>query len=326
MGAYHALALKTNGTVVAWGYNFDGEANVPPGLSNVVAIAAGQTHSLALKSDGRIIGWGTGTFGETNPPAGLNDAVALAAGSAFSVALRSDGTVAAWGASAGGETNVPPGLTNVIAIAAGGGHTLALRADGTITGWGQSSYGETNVPPGLFGMVDIAAGGYTSLGLKGDGSVVITTQPVGQKVFKGDNGHFTVMAAGSPALSYQWKFNGTNIAGATQNIYTRTNVQTTNAGLYSVVVNNSFGAVTSSAAPLTVELPLLLKANGFTSNGGFKIIVTGPPFATFVIETSVGLVIWNDRATNTLSGNGSFNYTDGNAPNFNHRYYRARLQ
>jgi len=47
-GAYHSLALKSDGTVVAWGYNGDGETNVPPGLSNVVAIAGGGSESLAL--------------------------------------------------------------------------------------------------------------------------------------------------------------------------------------------------------------------------------------------------------------------------------------
>jgi len=42
------LALLAGGTVAVWGYNLSGEANPPPGLSNVVAIAAGETHSLAL--------------------------------------------------------------------------------------------------------------------------------------------------------------------------------------------------------------------------------------------------------------------------------------
>ena len=80
-----------------------------------------------------------------------------------------------------------------------------------------------------------------------------------------------------------------------------------------------------SNSPINIELDGSRVLNAGVA-GGFKITVTGPPFATFVIETSVALINWNDRATNTLSGNGSFNYTDGNAPNFNKRYYRARLQ
>jgi len=42
-GYYHNLALRSNGTVVAWGLNSDGQTNVPAGLSNVVAVAAGSS-------------------------------------------------------------------------------------------------------------------------------------------------------------------------------------------------------------------------------------------------------------------------------------------
>ena len=57
-GAYHNLALKNDGTVVAWGENCYGQATVPAGLSGVVAIAAGALHSLALKNDGTVVAWG----------------------------------------------------------------------------------------------------------------------------------------------------------------------------------------------------------------------------------------------------------------------------
>ncbi|HIG45586.1 MAG TPA: cell wall anchor protein, partial [candidate division Zixibacteria bacterium] len=47
-GGPHSLALKSNGTVVAWGYNNQGQTNVPQYLDDVTAIAAGGYHSMAL--------------------------------------------------------------------------------------------------------------------------------------------------------------------------------------------------------------------------------------------------------------------------------------
>ena len=47
-GVDHCLALKSDGTVVAWGDNYSGQTSVPVGLSAVIAIAAGNEFSLAL--------------------------------------------------------------------------------------------------------------------------------------------------------------------------------------------------------------------------------------------------------------------------------------
>ena len=84
--------------VVVWGANYVGQANVPPGLSNVVAIAGAYDHSLALKNNGTAVGWGDNTFGQATVPAGLNNLVAVAGGEYYSLALKNNGTVAAWGA------------------------------------------------------------------------------------------------------------------------------------------------------------------------------------------------------------------------------------
>ena len=67
-GDNHSLALRNDGTVLAWGYNADGECNVPAGLNNVIAIAAGNFHSMALQKNGRIVSWGANNVGQSSPP------------------------------------------------------------------------------------------------------------------------------------------------------------------------------------------------------------------------------------------------------------------
>ena len=113
-------------------------AFVPPGLSNVVAIAGGDSHSLALKSDGTVAAWG----GQTSIPARLTNVVAIAAGSTHSLALRADGTVVAWGLEPIGNPTPPPWLSNVVAISTETWHNLALRADGTVVAWGSNAFGQ----------------------------------------------------------------------------------------------------------------------------------------------------------------------------------------
>lgn len=82
----------------------------------------------------------------------------------------------------------------------------------------------------------------------------ITTQPTNQTVTAGSSASFNVTAAGSATLRYQWRFNGTNLANATGTTLTLNNVQTGDAGPYSVVVTNTVGTVTSSNATLTVNI------------------------------------------------------------------------
>jgi alpha-tubulin suppressor-like RCC1 family protein len=171
-GAYHGLALKRDGTVVAWGFNNNGQTNVPANLSGVTAIAAGGYHNLALKSDGTIVAWGRNDYGQANVPANLSGVTAIAAGLFHSLALKSDGTVVAWGHNTFGQTNVPANLSGVMAIAAGSDHSLALKSDGTVIAWGYNGYGQTSVPANLSAVTAIAAGYFHSLALKSDGTVV----------------------------------------------------------------------------------------------------------------------------------------------------------
>jgi alpha-tubulin suppressor-like RCC1 family protein len=164
---------RTEGVVVAWGQNNWGQTDVPAGLSNVVAMAAGSMHNLALKNNGTVVGWGGADFGKTTPPAGLTNAVAVAAGDNHSLALKFDGTVVGWGNNGSGQTNPPPGLSDVVAIAAGYDHNLALTGNGLVVAWGGSPlFGQTNVPAGASNVVAISAGQYVSLALRGDGTIV----------------------------------------------------------------------------------------------------------------------------------------------------------
>ncbi|MEO7600133.1 MAG: immunoglobulin domain-containing protein [Opitutus sp.] len=210
-GAGHWLALKPDGTLVAWGDNTYGQATVPAGLNDVVGIAAGNYCSYALKADGSVKAWGDGSFQQLQVPAGLNNAVAIVAGQAHALALKADGTVVGWGwnqqfqatppldlrnvvgifagqnnsfawradGTAVGwgdnvfnQTLVPAIVTNVVAIASGEDFAIALRSDGTVVGWGTSYSGANKVPAGVTNVVSIAAGLYHALALKADGSVV----------------------------------------------------------------------------------------------------------------------------------------------------------
>ncbi|MEI7908405.1 MAG: cadherin-like beta sandwich domain-containing protein [Verrucomicrobiota bacterium] len=179
-GAFHNLALCSDGSVASWGYNVVGELGtgnthsqaVPVAVDQsgvlagktVVAVAVGENFSLALCSDGMVAGWGYNNHGQ------LGDGTTT--DSAVPVAVNTDDALA-------GQT--------VVAIAAGKEHSLALCADGTLVGWGLNASGQLGagnltatypapvvVSAGALGgktVVAIAAGTYHSLALAADGTV-----------------------------------------------------------------------------------------------------------------------------------------------------------
>jgi alpha-tubulin suppressor-like RCC1 family protein len=174
-GEGDSLALKSDGTVVAWGLNEFGETNVPSGLTNVIAIAAGYYHNIALKNDGTIVVWGSNDFGQTNVPSGLSNVVAIAGSYYDTMVLKSDGTVLAWGGNDDSQTNIPAGLSNVVAISAGFYDNMALKSDGTVVAWGGGVSAVTNVPADLTNAVAIdcsmSISVEHSLALRSDGTV-----------------------------------------------------------------------------------------------------------------------------------------------------------
>jgi len=122
---------------------------------------------------------------------------------------------------------------------------------------------------------------------------LITTQPASQTVLAGSAATFSVTATGSPPLSYQWRFSGSNITGATGSSLALTNVQPAQAGIYVVQITNAFGSTNSADALLTVTPPSCTpapgglvswwQADGFandTVGGNNGILVNGAGFGT----------------------------------------------
>jgi hypothetical protein len=81
----------------------------------------------------------------------------------------------------------------------------------------------------------------------------ITVQPASTTVCQNGSATFSVTAAGTLPLSYQWYLNSSPVSGATLSSLVLNNVQTSQAGTYAVTVSNSAGSATSSAATLTVD-------------------------------------------------------------------------
>jgi len=120
----HGLALKADGSITGWGYNYWGQAT-PPSGNDFVGICTGDDHGLALKTDGSIVGWGDNRSGEATPPSG-NDFVAIATGRLHSLALKADGSIIGWGYNSYGQAT-PPSGNDFVAISAGSEHSLAIK-------------------------------------------------------------------------------------------------------------------------------------------------------------------------------------------------------
>ena len=155
---------------------------------------------------------------------------------------------------------------------------------------GQPRLSVTNVPAGQtnFIVVDgyLGASGVVHLNIGFGNAVSITNPPQNQLGVAGSNATFTVGATGSTPLKYSWQLNGTNIAGATNTSLTIANLQTANAGSYTVVVTNLISAASNSATLSIGALPTITtQAVSHTVSPGstakLKVTATGTPPLTY---------------------------------------------
>jgi alpha-tubulin suppressor-like RCC1 family protein len=211
-GSDYTVILKSDGTVWTFGLNSsgqlgDGTTTMRPtpvqvsGLTDIVAVAAGQVHSMAITSTGSLYVWGSNAYGQigdgtttqrSSPvQSTLTNVVAIAAGNGHSLALRSNGDIYAWGLNGNGQLGTgnttqqtSPVLvaTGGAAIAAGAFHSIFVKSDGSVYATGLNSYGALGDASttqrttavqmsGISTAVAAAAGDFSSLILLSDGTM-----------------------------------------------------------------------------------------------------------------------------------------------------------
>ena len=129
-----------------------------------------------------------------------------------------------------------------------------------------------------------------------DPAPYINTDPATKAVLAGISTLFQVAAAGAPPLRYQWRLNGSLLAGATNSALVLGNVQMNQAGNYSVVVANSFGQVASMSARLAVlssaifDVPADFGLGG-NPNGIWSYGYYAPPDRSFTLAPVSGTLL-----------------------------------
>jgi hypothetical protein len=157
-----------------------------------------------------------------------------------------------------------------------------------------------------------------------------TAQPRNRIVQIGTDTTFSVHIGGGSPMSYRWFVNQTNliansvVSGTNNPPLSLTNVQLTDAGSYSVVVTNFFGAITSAPAILFVytniaQLAAQLAAPASPTNGRFQFNIAGVTGFNYVVQVSSNLVDWVSLQTNVVP----FGLADTNANLAPQRFYRS---
>jgi alpha-tubulin suppressor-like RCC1 family protein len=295
-GSGFSLALKGDGTVVAWGAGPG--TNVPISLSNIVAIAAGSTYGLAVRSDGIVQAWGSSTG--TNVPTTLSNVVLVAGAVNHGLALRSEGMVVDWGTDR--KTLPPLGLSKVVSIADGIGFSVVARADGTVVSWGSAS-GQVaafpfNAPAGLSNVVSVAAGSSYALALKSDGRIVAWGGSSSTNIPANATNVIAIAAASGAdqgvGFNLALRSNGLVVAWGTSN-FGQTNVPTALSNVMAISAGASHSlALVSDGSPLILRPPV-----GGTAFSGSRFALNSVVSGQSPLSLAWMLNGANNGATNT---------------------------
>jgi hypothetical protein len=153
----------------------------------------------------------------------------------------------------------------------------------------------------------------------------ITSQPQSQTLKTGANATFTVTAAGTAPLSYQWQLNGTNLSAANATSYTRTNVHVPDSGSYTVLVGNVAGSTNSNPALLTVQPPVppRFQSIHILPDLRAQLVLTGAVGDTYALDGSSNFNAWL-QLMSVQNTNGTLDLIDNSASNARVRFYRTR--
>lgn len=155
----------------------------------------------------------------------------------------------------------------------------------------------------------------------------IVGQPQNVTTTSGQAATFSVYAGGSATLTYQWYFNtNTIVPSGTNSTLVLTNVQAANAGVYSVIISNAVGSVSTNASlTVSVSTPASPQISlPVYSNGTFGLTVSGDAGHDYIILASTNLVNWNPIFTNPMA-TPPFVWYDLGASNFGQRFYRIQI-
>ena len=133
-GKYHTVALKTSGSLWAWGYNGYGQLgdgtlvskNTPTQIgtaTNWASVSAGGNYTAAVKTDGTLWAWGENFNGQLGD--GTDGASAASPQQNDKQSPVKIGTAANW-----------------LSVSAGANHTAAIKTDGTLWVWGSNWVGQ----------------------------------------------------------------------------------------------------------------------------------------------------------------------------------------